>query len=296
MKTYTSAQTRADTRPLLTSTSHAVVQRCSCGGRPGPSGQCAECRRKRLGLQRKARSSVWREQVPGIVHSVLRQSGQPLDTETQSFMQARLGHDFSNVRVHTDVRAAESAGAVDARAYTVGQHIVFNREEYNPGTREGRQLLAHELVHVMQQAGSGFATVRGIADPAGTHEHEADRLSSHALSSHAAPVEVHQHPAAVARLGGKCLSAKIGYWAAFAAAVASCGAAIITSETGIGLVLLGAACVASIIAFIGAIVALIECMESDPDADRREIERLRQEQERMERRLRQVEEFTGSGS
>jgi hypothetical protein len=66
-------------------------------------------------------------------------------------MEARLGHDFSRVRVHADEKAADSARAVDARAYTFGRDIVFGTRQYAPGTVEGRGVLAHELTHVAQQ-------------------------------------------------------------------------------------------------------------------------------------------------
>jgi hypothetical protein len=71
-------------------------------------------------------------------------------------MEARFGHDFASVRIHTDARAATSAEAVGARAYTVGTDVVFAPGQYAPGTRDGAWLLAHELTHVLQQgAGDG---------------------------------------------------------------------------------------------------------------------------------------------
>lgn len=85
------------------------------------------------------------------IHDVLRSSGQPLDTQTRVFFESRFGYDFSNVRIHTDPKAAESARAVDAQAYTVGNDIAFGEQKYSTGTGEGRQLLAHELTHVVQQ-------------------------------------------------------------------------------------------------------------------------------------------------
>jgi hypothetical protein len=66
-------------------------------------------------------------------------------------MESRLGYDFGRVRVHTDATAAESARAVDALAYTVGRDLVFASGQYAPGTGTGRKLLAHELVHTVQQ-------------------------------------------------------------------------------------------------------------------------------------------------
>lgn len=78
-------------------------------------------------------------------------AGQQLDQTTRTFMEARLGHDFSRVRVHTDTNAAASAQAVNALAYTVGNQIVFGAGQYTPATARGQRLLAHELTHVVQQ-------------------------------------------------------------------------------------------------------------------------------------------------
>lgn len=97
--------------------------------------------------------------VPPIVHEVLRSPGQPLDPNTRSYFEPRFGHDFSQVRVHTDRRASESAQAVNARAYTVGHDIVFDAGQYRTLDVEGRQLIAHELTHVAQQA-RGLPTIR----------------------------------------------------------------------------------------------------------------------------------------
>jgi hypothetical protein len=66
-------------------------------------------------------------------------------------MEARFRHDFSRVRIHSDGRAADSAGALHAEAYSVGNHVVFGRGRYTPGTAAGDDLLAHELVHTIQQ-------------------------------------------------------------------------------------------------------------------------------------------------
>lgn len=76
--------------------------------------------------------------------------GSTLDSRTREFMESRFGYDFSEVRVHTDARAAESARAMNSLAYTVGQDIVFGDGQYNSSTEEGRRLLAHELTHVVQ--------------------------------------------------------------------------------------------------------------------------------------------------
>ncbi len=80
-------------------------------------------------------------------------------------MEPRFGHDFSQVRVHADSRAAASAQAVGALAYTVGQNVVFGAGQYEPGTTEGRRMVAHELTHVVQQTtGSGGPASEGVAE------------------------------------------------------------------------------------------------------------------------------------
>ena len=105
-------------------------------------------------LQRKAVSDATVSAAPPVVHEALASSGQPLDTGTRTFMEARFGHDFGQVRVHTDARASESARAVNAMAYTVGRDIVFAPGQFAPESHSGRHLLAHELTHVVQQSGS----------------------------------------------------------------------------------------------------------------------------------------------
>ena len=92
--------------------------------------------------------------------------GRPLDSETRSAMEMRLGHDFGRVRVYDDARAAESARDVNALAYTAGRNIVFGAGRYSPETIEGRQLIAHELGHVMQQGASaaGLMLAKGPDD------------------------------------------------------------------------------------------------------------------------------------
>jgi hypothetical protein len=90
---------------------------------------------------------------PQFVREVLSTPGQPLDSATRAFFEPRVGHDLSSVRVHADRQASEAAGGVAAQAFTVGRNIVFGRGHYAPETERGRQLLAHELTHVVQQGG-----------------------------------------------------------------------------------------------------------------------------------------------
>lgn len=156
-----------------------LQRKCACGGSPGMTGECDECSRKRLTLQRRSGSEARRSKVPPIVHDVLRSPGRSLDPDARASMEPRFGHDFSRVRVHADTRAAESAQAVDALAYTVGRDIVFAAGQYTPETTKGQRLLAHELAHVVQQSPHSTSTtslcMSGDQDSA--PEAEADRVA-----------------------------------------------------------------------------------------------------------------------
>lgn len=139
-------------------------------------------------LQRRASSADSnrnsKPSLPPMVNEVLRSPGQPLDASTRSAMEARFGHDFSRVRVHADSSAAESARMVNARAYTVGQHIAFGAARFDPHGFLGQKLLAHELTHVVQQAKYGSATANiAIGDTNHPAETEADHVSAQFAAS-----------------------------------------------------------------------------------------------------------------
>ncbi len=151
MKAAPQAKSAAMPAPFTPAQAGLLQRKCACGGTPGRGGECEECRKKPVTLQRRAASPDERAEVPPIVHDVLRSPGQPLDPPTREFMESRFGHDFSRVRVHTDAKAAESARAVSALAYTLGRGIVFGAGHYAPTTQEGKRLLAHELAHAVQQ-------------------------------------------------------------------------------------------------------------------------------------------------
>ena len=110
-------------------------------------------------VQRKADSSAMGTPVPAGVHEVLHSPGTPLDGDTRRVMESRIGVNFGNVRVHTDARAAASARAMRANAYTVGRDVVFASGQYSPHSPDGQKLLAHELAHTIQQAGHSIANV-----------------------------------------------------------------------------------------------------------------------------------------
>ena len=135
---------------------------CACGG------TCTWCRAEQHGLptQRLQAGHAGSLEAPPLVQEVLASPGQPLDAATREFMEPRFGHDFSKLRVHADPRAAESAHAVGARAYTGGTHVVFGRNQYSPGSPDGRRLLAHELTHVLQQTGASGGEAAPSADGA----------------------------------------------------------------------------------------------------------------------------------
>jgi hypothetical protein len=95
-------------------------------------------------------------------------------------MEPRFGQDFGRVRVHISPRAAQSAQAVSARAYTVGSDVVFGHGEYSPGTEEGKRLIAHELTHVVQQEGA--VRTNQISQPMDPLEDQADKTASQAVS------------------------------------------------------------------------------------------------------------------
>jgi len=103
----------------------------------------------------KSKRSVTRGKTAspqGSFFSKLNGSGQSLPKTHEQFFKSRLNHDFSSVRIHTDSEAGKSASALHAEAYTWNNNIIFNKNKYQPETKDGRKLLAHELFHVMQQS------------------------------------------------------------------------------------------------------------------------------------------------
>ena len=164
-------------------------RKCACGNHTVAGDECETCRRSREEetLRRAAISAAPVGDVPPVVHDVLSSPGQPLDSGARAFMEPRFDHDFSHVRVHTDARAAESARAVNALAYTVGRDVVFGPNQYAPNTWSGRRLLAHELVHTIQQ-NNGEPTMEprlAVGAANAPEEREADRAAENALRAKA---------------------------------------------------------------------------------------------------------------
>jgi hypothetical protein len=149
-----------------------------------------------LGLQRSignAGVTSMLEEERSPVHDVVSSGGRPLEPEVRTYLEARLGHDFSDVRVHDDSTAAASASAVNAHAYTVGSNIVFQRDQYDPSSAAGKTTLAHELTHVVQQRSGpvdGTSAPGGIkvSDPSDRFEREAAANADTVMSA-PAPVQ-----------------------------------------------------------------------------------------------------------
>jgi uncharacterized protein DUF4157 len=122
------------------------------------------------------------------VHDVVSSGGEPLSQGVRADMEARLDHDFGDVRVHTDDAADKSARSVNAHAYTVGSHVVFQRSAFDPESHAGATTLAHELTHVVQQRSGpvdGTPAEGGIqiSDPADRFEREASETAERVMST-----------------------------------------------------------------------------------------------------------------
>ena len=115
---------------------------------------------KSLQMKHVVAGDLGQATVPPMVHDALRSPGQPLDREVTAYMEPRFGYDFSSVRVHSGTTAEQSARDLEASAYTVGKDIVFARGQYAPHSTEGRELIAHELTHVVQQSNNKSVLAR----------------------------------------------------------------------------------------------------------------------------------------
>jgi hypothetical protein len=120
----------------------------------------ASAQEEKLQKKEAPGSSTSQGTVSGYVSS-LNSKGTPLPANANQFFSTRMGYDFSKVKVHTDKEAATSAKAVHAKAYTVGNHVVFNDGQFNTASNDGKKLMAHELVHVMQQNGDEAVSRKG---------------------------------------------------------------------------------------------------------------------------------------
>jgi hypothetical protein len=163
-----------------------ALWRAAAAGRTDVVGPQGLARLQRTVGNQGARGLAQEERSP--VLDVVGSGGSPLDTHVRTDMESRLGHDFGDVRVHTDDAAHRSAASVQAHAYTVGSDVVFQRGQYDPGSTAGRTMLAHELTHVVQQRSGpvdGTATGDGVrvSDPSDRFEREAAANAERAMSA-----------------------------------------------------------------------------------------------------------------
>src|SRR4051794_29177548 len=188
-------------RPLPTAGTGLLQRKCAaCGSHKPAAASCAACDKEDRRLQRRSNSSGSEGlrdggQAPPIVHEVLRSPGQPLGESARAFFEPRFGHDFSAVRVHTDAKAAASARAVEAEAYTVGNRIVFGAGRSSSARHDG--LLAHELAHVAQAAQRLGAVSEDIeVSPSnGAAEGDADAAARAAMSGRLVQLRERPRPA-----------------------------------------------------------------------------------------------------
>jgi hypothetical protein len=116
--------------------------------------------------------------LEAVEHSIeqARGGGHELDGKTRGQMETAFGTDFGAVRIHTDARANDLSRAISARAFATGRDVFFRQGEYDPGSSSGRELLAHELTHVVQQTG-GLHRKMTVSEPNDPHEVEADQMA-----------------------------------------------------------------------------------------------------------------------
>jgi outer membrane protein OmpA-like peptidoglycan-associated protein len=178
-----------------------LQRKCDCGGGPHCDCDSKDEKKHKSALHRAAASPDAPREAPPIVHDVLRSPGETLDPATRAFFESRFRHDFSGVRIHADSRAAESARAVNAHAYTVGRDIAFAPGRFAPATAEGRGLLAHELAHVVQTY-KGVQAEREISEPSDPSEHEAVATAQAVMNG--GPVVPRANASPAARLQRAC--------------------------------------------------------------------------------------------
>ncbi len=153
------------------------------------------------------------------VHDVVRSAGRPLARGLRAEMEARLGADFSDVRLHTDAAGHTAAESVRAEAFTSGSHIAFRRGGFDPSTAAGKHTLAHELTHVVQQpsgpvAGTDMGGGLRVSDPSDRYEREAEATATRVMAAEPGTVtrpEAAGHPTPAPPAAGS--SAAVQRWA-----------------------------------------------------------------------------------
>ena len=151
--------------PIIRGSASPAVQRSLHSPWSVFEGDVEETSEGLVQTQRNNNSGDWADRdVAAQVNPAVQRAGASLPADTRRQMERNMGYDFTRVQIHTDASAAEAANAVQARAFTKGRHIVFDRGQYAPDTREGKRLLAHELTHVVQQ-GQASPQPHGATSP-----------------------------------------------------------------------------------------------------------------------------------
>lgn len=185
---------------------HTSVAKAVEHGRPDALGA-----RGAMHLQRSAGNAAMgalvqrKEEESPVKEVVGKGGGTSLDDGVRQKMESSLGHDFSDVKVHTGSSAANAAQSVQAQAFTVGNELVFNDGKYNPSSPEGQRTIAHELTHVVQQrsgAVPGESREGGIkvSDPGDWAEKQAEATADAVMSGGDAHAG-HDHAPATAGAG-----------------------------------------------------------------------------------------------
>ena len=165
---------------------HASMLNRATNGRPSRAGQSLLRLQRQYGnryVQRVlalARKGAGETEAALDVEQVIqraRGSGQVLDSKVRTQMESAFGADFGDVRVHTDTQADTLNRELNARAFTTGQDIFFRNGAHSPGTSRGRELLAHELTHVVQQNGDKVQRKLTLGQPGDKYEQEADQVA-----------------------------------------------------------------------------------------------------------------------
>jgi hypothetical protein len=152
--------------------------------------KCEDGDRKDREIQRKGDGDL--STVPEGFEATMQRSGagQPLDEGTRSFMESRFGQDFGDVQIHTDSAAAEASQQIQAQAFTTGRDIYFGRGRFQPQATEGKKLLAHELVHTIQQTTQSSTQTKGeLSSPNDPLEQVADDIAAKVLSDNVSQIK-----------------------------------------------------------------------------------------------------------
>lgn len=153
---------------------------------PGVQRKCQHCEEEEKNAQRKEDGSSTPKVTSNNESYInsLNGNGKPLSQNERSFFEPRMGYDLSNVRVHTGAGAEQSSKDINALAYTHGNNIVFGANQYQPGTDNGKRLMAHELTHTLQQqGGAGLKRIqRAPGDPSPAPPRPVNSESNHSVS------------------------------------------------------------------------------------------------------------------